>query len=187
VENPLHSVGQTLALLGTPDPQLNTLGAVDFQLSRLLCGFSASDPAPNHVQPIPLKILTTAMDMAATSSSPGTHAIADMACIAFFFLLCPGEYTTQPNSTTSFMLTDIQLLHDDCILDWQTSSEALLTTANYVTLTFCTHKNGICGEALGQGASGSPPLLPCLSYHEAVAPPPLPLPHTWPHSLSHLL
>jgi len=154
VENALRSVGQTLALLGAPDPCLNTLGTMDFRLSRLLRGFTAADPAPNRVRPIPLKILRTAMDMATTLPDPGAQATADMACIAFFFLLRPGEYTARANSTVPFKLGDIQLLHDDRILSWQTLSEPDLLTANYVTYTFRTQKNGVRGEALGQGASG---------------------------------
>jgi len=154
VENALRSVGQTLALLGTPDPRLTALGATDFRLARLLRGFHATDPAPNRVRPIPLKILHKAMELAATSPTAGALATADMACIAFFFLLRPGEYTAKANSTASFNLGDIQLLHNDQLLSWQDLPEQALLTANYVTYTFRTQKNGVRGEALGQGASG---------------------------------
>ena len=147
-------MGQTLALLGTPDPRLTALGATDFRLSRLLHGFHATDPTPNRVCPIPLKILRTTMDMAAMSLTAGALATADMACIAFFFLLRPGEYTANPNSTAAFTLADTQLLHNDQILPWQDLPEPALLTANYVTYTFRTQKNGVRGEALGQGASG---------------------------------
>jgi len=47
VENALYSVGQMLALLGTPNPHLNMLGTMDFHLSHLLRGFMVADPAPN--------------------------------------------------------------------------------------------------------------------------------------------
>jgi len=116
VENALRSVGQTLALLGTPDPRLNHMGAVDFRLTRLLRGFHAADPAPNRVRPIPLKILQTVMEMANEAPTPGSPATADMACIAFFFLLHPGEYTAKTNNTAPFTINDIQLLWDDYIL-----------------------------------------------------------------------
>jgi len=160
VENALRLVGQTLALLGTPDPRLTSLGATDFRLAWLLRGFHATDPAPNHVRPIPLKILCTTMDMAATSSTPGALATADMACIAFFFLLRPGEYTASRNNDNSFTINDIQLLRDDLVLPWSTTPEPELLTANYVTYTFRTQKNGVRGEALGQGASGHPLCCP---------------------------
>jgi len=127
---------------------------MDFRLSRLLRGFTANDPAPNRVQPIPLKILRTVMDMAATSTDPGALATADMACIAFFFLLRPGEYTAHNNSAAPFRLGNIQLLRDNQILPWQTLPKHDLLTANYVTYTFRMQKNGVRGEALGQGASG---------------------------------
>jgi len=149
-----------LALLGTPDPRLTTLGATDFRLARLLRGFHATDPAPNCVRPIPLKILRTTMEMAATSTEPGALATADMACITFFFLLRPGEHTAKPNSTAPFNIADVQLLHNDKILSWSTLPEPALLIANYVTYTFRSQKNGIRGEALGQGASGHPLCCP---------------------------
>jgi hypothetical protein len=34
-------------------------------------------------------------------------ATADMICIAFFFLLCPGKYTVAPSKNTPFRLTDV--------------------------------------------------------------------------------
>jgi len=136
------------------------MGAVDFRLTRLLRGFHAADPAPNRVRPIPLKILQTVMEMANEAPTPGSLATADMACIAFFFLLRPGEYTAKTNSTAPFTINDIQLLRDDYILPWRTATEPELLTANYVTYTFRTQKNGVRGEALGQGASGHPLCCP---------------------------
>jgi len=140
VENALHSVGQAMALLGALDPWLNQLGTIDFCLSCLLQGFRATDPAPNCTQPIPLRINHTTMEMATTSLTGGALAIADMACIAFFFLLCPGKYTASSNSNNSFTINDIQLLHDDLVLPWNTTPEPELLTANYVTYTFQTQK-----------------------------------------------
>jgi len=130
-----------LALLGALDPRLNHLGAIDFCLTCLLHGFHASDPAPNRVQPIPLKILHQTLKMAAAAPTPGATATADMACIAFFFLLRPGEYTAKTASTSPFLISDVQLLCDDHLLHWQHDTEANLPTANYVTYTFCTQKN----------------------------------------------
>jgi len=98
--------------------------------------------------------------MAATSPTAGTQAIADMACIAFFFLLHLGEYTASCNNDNSFTINDIQLLRDDLVLPWSTMPEPKLLTANYVTYTFRTQKNGVRGEALGQGASGHPRCCP---------------------------
>jgi len=160
VENAIHSMGQVLALLGSPDPWLNQLGAIDYRLSRLLRGFQATDPAPNQARPIPLCIIHTTLEMAATSPTAGAQAIADMACIAFFFLLRPGEYTASHNNDNSFTINDIQLLRDDLVLPWSTTPEPKLLTTNYVTYTFHTQKNGVRGEALGQGASGHPLCCP---------------------------
>jgi len=95
------------------------------------------------------------MEMAAASPTARALATANMACIAFFFLLCPGEYTANPNSMAAFILGgDIQLLLNDQILLWQDLPRSALLMANYVTYTFRMQKNGMRGKALGQGSSG---------------------------------
>jgi len=127
------------------------------------------------------------MDMAATSLTASVLTMADMACIAFFFLLHPGEYTTNPNSMAAFNLADTQLLHNDQVLPWQDLPKLALLMANYITYMFCMQKNGMHGEALGQGASshhlccpicatvcwllhhrqhGSPTHLPLATYYD---------------------
>jgi len=139
-----------LALLETLDPWLTTLGATNFHLTRLLHGFHATDS--------PQLCLAHPTQNTVHHHGDGCHlyqtqalATADMACITFFFLLQPDEYTTKPNSTAPCNIADVQLLHNDKILSWSTLPEPALLITNYVTYTFCSQKNGIRGKVLSQG------------------------------------
>jgi len=120
--------------------------------------------------------------MATTSPSAGATATTDMACIAFFFLLCLGKYTAKSASTAPFLISDIQLLHNDRVLNWQQDAKNTLQMANYVTYTFRTQKNGIRSEALGQGVTTHPLCCPVcttlrqlLHHHQHHTPTHLPL------------
>jgi hypothetical protein len=62
------------------------------------------------VNPIPVQeILRHVAALAAhPSATVNTQAIADMICLAFFFLLRPGEYIGTTSDTTPFNLHDVQ-------------------------------------------------------------------------------
>eukprot|EP00428_Durinskia_dybowskii_P084963 CAMPEP_0170445950 /NCGR_PEP_ID=MMETSP0117_2-20130122/49341_1 /TAXON_ID=400756 /ORGANISM="Durinskia baltica, Strain CSIRO CS-38" /LENGTH=62 /DNA_ID=CAMNT_0010706873 /DNA_START=25 /DNA_END=209 /DNA_ORIENTATION=+ len=49
------------------------------------------------------------MSQAIRSQQPSDMAIADMLCLAFFFLLRPGEYTGVASDTQPFFLRDVTL------------------------------------------------------------------------------
>jgi hypothetical protein len=92
-----------------------------------------------------------------------------MICLAFFFLLRPGEYTGTPSETTPFTLQDIQC--------WVGQQRYLATTIpldelprlTFVTLTFTTQKNGVRGEVIGLGRSGNPALCPVMTLARRIA------------------
>lgn len=153
-------MGQAFSLLGAPDPRLNAHGAIDVRLTRLLQSMNRGDPPPARVKPLPAALLHHVHDMAATSTNAGAHAAADMATIAFFFLLRPGEYTSRAGDGHPFHLQDVTAYHDDRPLRWQLISDAELATTNFVTLTFDTQKNGVRGEVIGQSRSGHATLCP---------------------------
>jgi hypothetical protein len=163
-------MGQTFSALGTQDPRQDAHGQIDFRLQRQLRGYSRADPPPNRVKPIPIQILQHVMALAALASAAhGTKAIADMICLAFFFLLRPGEYTGTPSETTPFTLQDVQ-----CWIGHQrylatTIPVADLTRVTFVTLTCTTQKNGVRGEVIGLGRSGNPHLCPVAALTRRIA------------------
>jgi hypothetical protein len=89
VEGALRSVGQTLTGMGSLDPQNTLQGKFDFRLKQMLSCYSREDPPPNRVKPIPVPILRHIMAQADLAADPVNQAIADMICLAFFFLLRP--------------------------------------------------------------------------------------------------
>ena len=110
VSNVLCSVGQAFARMGYKDPRFSThTNKLDFRLARQARGWTKEDPPPNRVRPAPITLVTFLLDLARNSSRPSDQAIADMICIAFFFLLRPGEYTGTTNDDAAFCLNDVCL------------------------------------------------------------------------------
>ena len=62
------------------------------------------DSPPNRVKPIPIQDIRTIQFVAGYSANPALQRTADTIVLAFFFLLCPGEYTTSPSDTQPFNL-----------------------------------------------------------------------------------
>ena len=89
-----------------------------------------------------------------------SQAIADMICIAFFFLLRLGEYSISSSDSVPFRLADVQLFRGDHCPPLLTASPEELLTATFCTLTFTSQKNGVRGEVIGQSHSGDPWLSP---------------------------
>ena len=93
-----------------------------------------------------------------------------MVVLAFFFLLRPGEYTSGSKSsdTTPFTLADVQFFLGSRRLNIQTTPDAVLRRATFATLEFTTQKNGVRGEVIGLGKSGSQTLCPVIVLVERV-------------------
>jgi len=103
--------------------------------------------------------LAAAFGAAGTS---GTQCISDMACIAFFFLLRPGEYTGTTGDNAPFRLRDVQLFIGLRRLSLMTAPLADLQAATHTSLTFTDQKNGVRGEVVNHSRSGSPLTCPVL-------------------------
>ena len=100
------------------------------------------------------------MMIADASPCETSKCIADMICIAFFFLLRPGEYACSPSDSTPFTFQSIQLFRGLQRMDLQTATEAQLLTSTFASLTFDTQKNAVRGEVIGQAPSGDRLLCP---------------------------
>jgi hypothetical protein len=106
---------------------------------------------------------------AVLTATAHTQAVADMICLAFFFLLRPGEYTGTPSDTTPFTLQDVQ-----CWIGQQCYQAAHipvdeLPRVTFITLTLTTQKNGVRGEVIGLSRSGNPVLCPVAVITRRVA------------------
>ena len=149
--------------MGAPDPRLNITGKLDFRIQRQLRSYSKDDPPPNRVKPIPAQVLLHLRALADAGTDQATIATADMASIAFYFLLRPGEYTGAPSDTTPFSIDDVQLWCGNQRLDLATCSADDLFTATFVMLTFTSQKNSVRGEIIGLGRSSHLSFCPVVS------------------------
>ena len=146
------------------------MGAIDFRLGRQLATYTQEDPSPGRVRPLPVSILHC-MEATAKGGSSRDHAIADLAWIAFFFLLRPGEYCAGGTDTvtTPFTLRDIQFFVGTQPFQAITSSVATCAAATFVCLLFTTQKNGVKGESIGHGATGHPRACAVAAIRRRVA------------------
>ena len=181
-EDAVRSVAQTFTAVGAPDPRKTSQGSMDFRLQRQLAHYKKQDPPPNRVKPVPITVLQHIMFAALASTSVANLSVADMICIAFFFLLRPGEYTGTKSETTPFRLCDVSLSVGGQHIDLSTASDATIMSATFATLEFTSQKNGVRGEVIGLGRSGNPQFCPVLSIARRVlhlrshhAPPTTPL------------
>ena len=103
-EDYVRSVAQTFLAMGSADPRLDEGNKVDFRLQRQLKSYSKDDPPPNRVKPVPVPVLRRIMVVADSAPCPVIKCTADMICIAFFFLLRPGEYAISSSDSDPFTL-----------------------------------------------------------------------------------
>jgi hypothetical protein len=169
VESALRAVGQTLAVLGKPDPRLQQNGKLDLRLHRQLQSYSKADPPPSRVKPIPLQLLHHTINLCYSAPDPGAHALGNMLTLGFFFLLRPGEYAATENpDATPFRVCDIHLLRNNTRLDTYHCAELDLHAATHVALEFTKQKNGVRGELVGLGRSGHAILCPVSTMIQCV-------------------
>jgi hypothetical protein len=84
VEGAIRAVGQTLAGLGAPDPQLTPAGKHEFRLGSLFAAYAKKDDPPSRVKPVPIQVIQHALTLAQSSPTPDNLAVANMILIAFF-------------------------------------------------------------------------------------------------------
>jgi hypothetical protein len=105
---------------------------------------------------VPIIIIVYILNMAYDAARDmASMSIADMICIAFFFLLRPGEYTGTTADDTPFRLQDVGLYIRDRRLNLFQCSDAELDAVTSVSYTFTTQNNGTRDEKIFQGRSGN--------------------------------
>ena len=132
-------------MLGAKDPRMTSTGKIDGRLQLQFHCYSRKYPPPSRVKPIPVQVLRRLACVAVASNDQELQAVADMIIIAFFFLLCPGEYTGTKSDRTPFCLSDVTFSVGRTVFDTATATDNELAAATFVILTFSTQKNGVRG------------------------------------------
>ena len=130
--------------MGANDPQHNHIGKLEFRLGRQLASYQKEDSTPTRVWPLPIRFIQ-ALDTAAQGTTSRNIAISNLTWVTFFFLLRPVKYCKGGTDTAQhpFRLKDVQLFIVQHPYNATTASNAVLAQADFVSLLFATHKNGI--------------------------------------------
>ena len=168
VSNVLCSIGQVLLRMGAKDPRISHFnGKIDYRIAQQLRCWTKAEAPPSRVRPVPITLVTFLLNLAYAPSpdlrSPAECAFADMVCIAFFFLLRPGEYTGTTNDDAAFRLDDVSLFLGSRKLDLVTSPDRELEAATSTSLYFTTQKNQRKGDSIAHGKSLHPLCCPVRS------------------------
>ena len=156
VSDILCSIGQAFSSVGTPDPRMSTIdGKIDFRLRRQKRSWKKGDAPPKRVKPCPITIVIWLLNRAYDSdiSNHSDMSMADMICIAFFFLLRPGEYTGITTDDAAFSLNDVYLYLGKRKLPLATATDAELKASTSCALHFTTQKNLRKGDVIAQSSS----------------------------------
>ena len=152
VRDEVFHVAKTFVELGAADPRLTISGDVDPRLSSQYKGYYNEDPAPRRVKPLPLSLLHHA-ERHNDRSVPFNAALLDMAYIAVFYLLRPGEYC-KAAANAPLLLRDITLQIGARKLDPLTCSLLDFRRATSSSITFDDQKNRERGEVITHALSG---------------------------------
>jgi len=161
VGDALCAIGQTLTNIGYSNPRLLPSGKLHFRLNRQLAHYSKQDPPPSRVKPIPSAILQHTVTLLRLATHARAATTADMLTLGFYFLLRPGEYALTSNPDSSpFTVQDVHLLVGQTRIPYLSCPPEALDRATFACLEFTTQKNGIRGELIGLGRSGSSAFCP---------------------------
>jgi hypothetical protein len=128
---------------------------IDFRISRIFTCYKKEDSTPSRVKPVPIIVVIFILSHANDDITipEDRRAIADLICIAFYFLLRPGEYTGKKSNATPFRLRDVEFHINDLALLTLRAPISHLEAATTVSLTFNMQSNGNKGEILTHGLS----------------------------------
>ena len=160
VRDEILAVAKGFTNMGLPDVRLTSYGDMDPRLTNLYTSYKNVDPAPHCVKPLPIQVLHRAQ--AISGASTQAQATIDIAWIAYFYLLCPGEHCKAPeNAPLTFAA--VTLLIGSTHLSLLTATTADLNRATHSSLTFDTQKNRERGEVIAHGRSGHTVACPTKS------------------------
>ena len=126
---------------------------MDPRLASLFRGMSNADPAPVRVKPMPIQVLHHAQGAISLAPTVLLNCTIDMAWIAFFYLLRPGEYCKSQDNTP-LCLKDVSCSIGHRKLHILLCTHQELDCATQSSLTFDNQKNRERGETIGHTTSG---------------------------------
>jgi len=154
VQAAIRAIAKTIELAGQPNP-LYKPGTTNYHtaLAMQMEGYRREDPATEKQMAVLVSIPNFVFRNTKESKDPRTKAMGELVLIAFYFLLCVGEYThhTSQRQTQQFRLGHMKFFAQDrqVLTDQLESYRDRITV---VSLTIENQKNGRKGETLSHHA-----------------------------------
>ena len=110
--------------------------------------WSKNDPPPKRVKPCPVTVVLWLLNQVYNPVIPleSDMSLADIICIAFFFLLRPGEYSGTTSDKTTFTLNDVYLYLGKQKLSFTTATDTELGAATFLCSSFHDKKEPSKGQ-----------------------------------------
>jgi hypothetical protein len=146
-----------------PNPSHNKHGALDWNLAQQYCSYKLSDPKEIQQKAIPLSVVSLIVQANTTKMQQAT---TQLIVGAFFFAcrLCKNLQVPTPEEkqTKILMLENISFYKDKIELPHSETSE--LATANHVSITFISQKNGRKNNTITQWRANVKVLCPVIQW-----------------------
>lgn len=125
----------------------------------MIQGYKRSDPRSQPQLAVPVGVPEHLLSLAFNQNNPQFSAVADLANIAFYFLLRAGEYTRPRNKkqlTVPFRVMDVTFRDASGRLIPNTAPLVTLLTATEATIRIPDQKNGMKGQCVHQKCTHTP-------------------------------
>ena len=163
VRGSINHVAATFRSHGYPNPSHDEHGDLDWNLARQYRSYSISDPKKIQQKAIPLSVISL---IAKINTTELQCATSQLIIGAFFFACRSCEYLQVPKpeekQTKILTLSNIAFYLNDATLPHSKSS--LLHTADRVSITFISQKNGRKNDTITQWKTHDKALCPVLQW-----------------------
>ena len=162
VTDALSAISKTIELAGLKSPVYRAHNKYTLPVERCVEGWRRQDPPSVPQLALPVLVVNHLADMAYNPTSdtacPHDQAVADLAQVAFYFLLRVGEYTrprftkingklVRATRTVQFHVKDVGFFKKGEIIK-RRSPLCDLSAADHVTFKITNQKNGRMGETI---------------------------------------
>jgi hypothetical protein len=160
VQQALAAVAKTFQLDHQPSPTYQEQSRAVYwpSLKQQIECYRREDPPPQRKLAVPITVPHSIVVNSLYCASPKQQALADLICVAFYFLLRVGEYTySKPKRRTRtqrFRVKDVTLRRGDQSIIPHTAPLAELLTATHATLMISNQKNGCRGQCIHHHCTG---------------------------------
>ena len=158
VTQALSAISKTIELAGYRSPVYRSPNVYNLQVECLVEGYRRQDPPSVPQLVVPIEVPENMANTAYLSDHPLLQAIADLALIAFYYLLRVGEYTApafvirngqriRTTRTVQFTVGDIGFHKDNKVVP-RRSPFAVLLACDQCTYKITNQKNGRMGQTI---------------------------------------